>query len=120
MSGSQSTPSAGEIGKQRISSEKQKEHIRRIVRTLIACFLGMITGYISYLAGGTPDANLIQPNLLLEILILMAGVVVQKHVMVLFRIDPSKLGSKDWFYQSFMTFALWFITLTILLTTSVQ
>jgi uncharacterized membrane protein YgaE (UPF0421/DUF939 family) len=120
MSGPQSSPPAEEKREQRSSSEKQKEHIRRIIRTLIACFLGMITGYISFVVGGTPDANLIQPNLLLEILILMAGVVVQKHVMVLLRIDPSKLASKDWFYQSFMTFALWFITLTILLTTSVQ
>lgn len=118
MSGSQSTPPATEMGKQRLSSEKQKDHIRRIVRTLIACFLGMITGYISFIVGGTPDANFIQPNLLLEILILMAGIVIQKHVMLLLRIDPSKLGGKDWFYQSFMTFALWFITLTILLTTT--
>lgn len=120
MSGPQSSPPAEEKGKQRLSSEKQKEHIRRIVRTLIACFLGMITGYISFFVGGTPNANLIQPNLLLEILVLMAGIVIQKHVMILFRIDPSKLGSKDWFYQAFLTFALWFITLTILLTTTVQ
>jgi hypothetical protein len=30
-----------------------------------------------------------------------------------------ELTGKDWFYQSFMTFALWFITWTILLTTTV-
>jgi hypothetical protein len=28
----------------------------------------------------------------------------------------TKLGGKDWLYQGFMTFAFWFMTWTILLT----
>jgi hypothetical protein len=31
--------------------------------------------------------------------------------------DTTKLGAKDWFYQGFMTFAFWFMSWTILLST---
>ena len=34
------------------------------------------------------------------------------------RIDISKLGKKDWFYQGFMTFATWFLSWTMMLSTS--
>jgi len=34
-------------------------------------------------------------------------------------VDYMELSTKDWFYQSFITFALWFMTWTIFLTTTV-
>jgi len=96
-------------------AEKQAEHIERIKRTLIACLLGMFAGVISCLSGGVPDALGHQNNGLLGFMLMLAGIVVQKHLFILLGMDTSKLGGKDWFYQGFMTFALWFMAWTILL-----
>lgn len=113
------TPRSGPGAKVELArSEKQRAHLNRIERTLAACFLGMLAGWLSFSLGGTPDANMVQPNALLGLVVLAAAIVVQRHLFILLRLDTPKLGGKDWFYQGFMTFALWFITLTILLTTS--
>ena len=98
-------------------SDKQQAHLHRIERTLAACFLGMLAGWLSFVLGGTPDANMVQPNALLGLVVVAAAIVVQRHLFVLLRLDTPPLGNKDWFYQGFMTVALWFITQTILLTT---
>lgn len=113
------TPRSGPLAKaERVRSEKQRAHLNRIERTLAACFLGLFAGWLSFVLGGTPDAAMVQPNALLGLVILAAAIVVQRHLFILLGLDTPALGAKDWFYQGFMTFALWFITLTILLTTS--
>jgi hypothetical protein len=104
----------------RTRAEKQVEHRGRIKRTLVACFMGILAGGLSFYLSGTPDpVSGLQENAIIGVLLLMAGVVFQKHIFMLIRIDYMELNKKDWFYQSFMTFALWFMTWTILLTTSV-
>jgi len=104
----------------RTRAEKQVEHRNRIKRTLVACFMGILAGGLSFYLSGTPDpVSGLQQNAIIGILLLMAGVVFQKHIFMLLRLDYMELTSKDWFYQSFMTFALWFMTWTILLTTTV-
>ena len=102
--------------KQKTKADKQAEHIDRIKRTLVACFMCILTGIISYYAGGTPNAAGIQADGLLGLMLMLAGIVLQKHIFMLSGMDTSKLGGKDWFYQGFMTFAFWFMTWTILLT----
>ena len=49
-------------------------------------------------------------------MLMLACIVIQKHLFILLGMDTSKLGGKDWLYQGFMTFAFWFMTWTILLT----
>lgn len=98
--------------KQKTRADKQAEHIERIKRTLAASFIGILTGGISYYIStsfGTDSG-------LLAFMIMIAGVVVQKHIFMLMHMDTGKLGAKDWFYQGFMTFAFWFMSWTILLT----
>ncbi len=102
--------------KEKTRAEKQAEHVARIKRTLVASVIGIITGILSYWSGGVPDATGIQPNGVLALMIMLAGVVVQKHIFLFMGMDTSKLKTKDWFYQGFMTFAFWFMTWTILLT----
>lgn len=99
-------------------NEKKDQHKKRVKRTLIACLLGLIAGILSFMLGGEPDASGVQPNIMLAILLLLAAIVFQKHVFTIMGIDITELRKKDWFYQGFMTFAIWFITWTILLTTS--
>ncbi|OPY35379.1 MAG: hypothetical protein A4E35_02442 [Methanoregula sp. PtaU1.Bin051] len=101
--------------KQKTKLEKQGEHIDRIKRTLIASLLGMFVGILSFYSGGTPDATGLQNNGLLAFMLMLAAIVIQKHVFMFAGIDTAKLGGKDWFYQGFMTFALWFMTWAILL-----
>ena len=105
--------------KQKTQAEKQAEHIGRIQRTLIACLLGVFVGILSYYSGGTPDANGLQNNGLLALMLMLAAIVVQKHIFMLMGMKTEKLGGKDWFYQGFMTFALWFMTWAILLSSVV-
>ena len=102
--------------KQKTKQDKQAEHIARIKRTLVASFLGILTGALSYYIGGAPDAAGLQNDGLLGFMLMLAGIVIQKHIFILSGMDTSKLGGKDWFYQGFMTFAFWFMTWTILLT----
>jgi hypothetical protein len=102
--------------KQKTKEDKQAEHIDRIKRTLVACFMGILTGAVSYYAGGIPTATGTQADGLLGFMLMLAGIVLQKHIFMLSGMDTSKLGGKDWFYQGFMTFAFWFMTWTLLLT----
>lgn len=98
---------------------KMAEHSERVIRTLIACVLGIAAGGASYFLAGTPDpVTGMQADPILGILILMVAVVLQKTLFLLIKIDTRKLGKKDWFYQAFMTFALWYLTWTIILSTS--
>ena len=101
--------------KQKTRQEKQAEHIGRIQRTLIACLLGIFVGVLSFYSGGIPVSNGIQNNGLLGFMLMLAAIVVQKHIFMIMGIRSDKLGGKDWFYQGFMTFALWYMTWAILL-----
>ena len=116
MSAEESSEKPVQTKKQKTVADKQAEHIDRIKRTAVACFMGIITGAIAYFAAGTPDAQGIQAGGLLGFMLMLAGIVVQKHIFMLSGTDTTKLGGKDWFYQAFMTFAFWFVTWTILLT----
>jgi hypothetical protein len=101
-------------------AEKQIEHRKRIKRTLVACFMGILAGGISFYLSGVPSQETgLQPNAIIGLILLAAGIVFQRQVFMLLKIDFLELTGKDWFYQSFMTFALWFITWTLLLTTTV-
>ncbi|MGD0534336.1 MAG: PKD domain-containing protein [Methanoregula sp.] len=100
--------------KQKTKLEKQAEHIERIKRTVTACLMGIFVGILSYYLQITVKSDIG----LLAFMLMLAGVVVQRHIFILMH-QSSKLGAKDWFYQGFMTFAFWFMTWTILLSTTV-
>ena len=98
--------------KQKSRADKQAEHIDRIKRTLTASLIGIFAGGLSYYISISFKTD----SGLLAFMIMIAGIVVQKHIFMLMHMDTDKLGAKDWFYQSFMTFAFWFMSWTILLT----
>ncbi len=104
----------------RTRAEKQMEHRKRIKRTLVACAMGILVGGLSfYLSGDVNPVTGLQPNAPIGIILLLAGIVFQKQVFMLLKIDYMEITGKDWFYQGFMTFALWFITWTLMLTSNV-
>lgn len=105
------------VKKPKTREDRQAEHINRIIRTLVASLMGILTGAIAYYAGGVPNAEGLQAaGGLLGLMLMLAGIILQKHIFMLSGMDTTKLGGKDWFYQGFMTFAFWFTTWTILLT----
>lgn len=107
-----------DIPRRKTPREKSRENIVRIKRSGIASAMGIITGVISYFAVDASQILGIQVYTLFAFLIMAAGVVIQKHIFTILKLDPDSLGWKGWFYQGFMTFAFWFITWTILLTSS--
>lgn len=98
---------------------KKTEHVGRVIRTAIACGLGIVAGLTSfYLAGAMDPTTGIQPMPIIGLLVLLLAIVIQKTIFMVIKIDVSKLGKKDWFYQGFMTFATWFLSWTMMLSTS--
>jgi hypothetical protein len=108
-----------EVPRKLSPEEKKQENIRKIKRSAIATAMGIITGVISYLTIDSSQILGFQSYTLFALLIMLAGVVVQKHIFMLMHLTPTPLGKKDWFYQGFMTFAFWFITWTLLLTSGI-
>jgi hypothetical protein len=96
--------------------EKQAQHMDRLKRTGIACGMGILAGVLSFYIDVGPVG--ITPGTALGILFLLAGIVFQKYVFLAMRMDYLGLTAKDWLYQGFMTFSLWFISWTILLSAS--
>jgi hypothetical protein len=105
-----------ETRKVRTKADKQAEHIARIKRTLVASLIGIVTGALSFSLGGIPDAAGLQKDGFLGFMLMLAGIVIQKHTFILMGMDTGRLGAKDWFYQGFLTFAFWVMAWTILLT----
>ncbi|MDD1661345.1 MAG: hypothetical protein LUO97_02140 [Methanomicrobiales archaeon] len=95
-------------------AEKQAQHMDRLKRTAVACAMGILVGVLSFFYA---DPQRTGP--VFGILFLSAGIVFQKYIFIALRMEYLGLTSKDWLYQGFMTFSLWFISWTILLSAPV-
>jgi hypothetical protein len=91
------------------------DYTGRIIRTIIAVLAGFFAGLICFISEGMAVQSGGSRTVLFPILILIAAIIIQKHVFMILRLNPSRLEKKDWFYQGFMTFSFWFVTWTILL-----
>ena len=98
--------------KEKTRADKQAEHIARIKRTLIASILGIFVGILSYYI----SISFSKDSGILALMLMLACIVIQKHIFIFLGMGSTKMGGKDWLYQGFMTFAFWFMTWTILLT----
>jgi hypothetical protein len=107
-----------ETKRKKTPAEKQKEHLLKIKRSLLACIMGLVTGVISFLVISPSDIVGFQSYTVFGLLVMFAGIVIQRHLFVFAHLEPGTLGKKDWLYQGFITFAFWFITWTILLTSA--
>ncbi|HJK96339.1 MAG TPA: hypothetical protein RMF84_03920 [Polyangiaceae bacterium LLY-WYZ-14_1] len=85
--------------------------------TTLATLLGVIAAFLSGVLFGTSPATAGNTQALV---LLGVFVVVQFPIHRLLGIDVDDYGPKDYLYIAFMTFTLWFITYTILLTAGVS
>jgi hypothetical protein len=90
------------------------DYTGRIIRTIIAVLAGFLAGLICFITEDIAAQSGGSRSVLFPILILIAAIIIQKHIFMLLRLHHP-LEKKDWFYQGFMTFSFWFVTWTILL-----
>lgn len=84
-------------------------HTRSVAVTTIASLGGVAAAVATpYLIGPTTDT--------IGLLVVLAASMLEMGVMQVIGIDVSEFGGKDYLYVVFMTFALWFVTYGILLT----
>ena len=93
--------------------DETAEYTKRITRTLIAVGAGCIAGIICFLTEQATATSGAGKSFIFPILVMIASIIIQKHIFMLIRIDTTKLEKKDWFYQGFITFAFWYVTWTI-------
>ena len=97
------------------TAERRVAHLRGVTVTALACLSGVLAAVVSAaVASGATDT--------LGLYVLAAAVVVQFPLLRVLEkagleLDVEDFGAKDYLYVAFMTFALWFVCWTILLTT---
>jgi len=97
------------------TAERRVAHLRGVTVTALACLAGVVAAVVSATVADGPTDTL-------GVYVLAAAVVVQFPVhrvleMAGMDLDVDDFGPKDYLYVAFMTFALWFVCWTILLTT---
>jgi len=91
-------------------------HMRGVVVTTLTGVAGVLGGVASgYLVGTSPESAT-DPR---AVFILAALVLVQFPILRFAGVDVSDFGVKDYLYVAFMTFALWFVSFAVLLSSGV-
>jgi hypothetical protein len=93
------------------TADRFSPHVRGLTVTSLACLVGVAAGLVA--ASVTGNA----PSDTTGVFVLVGAVLVQFPVLRVVGIDVEEFGGKDYAYIAFMTFALWFVTWGILLTT---
>jgi len=94
-------------------AEKREAHLRGVKVTAFSCVLGVVAGVLSWvLTQGMLTGAELPEN---AGFVLLAGAVLI-HQPFLPYLGKHEMSKKDWAYVAFMTFDLWFITWTVLLT----
>jgi uncharacterized membrane protein len=95
------------------ASERRSSHLRGVTVTAVATLAGVAAAVVSAAYLGTAATDR------LGLAIVGGFVVVQLPVLRALGIDIDDFSTKDHLYVVFMTFSLWFVTWTILLTNGV-
>jgi hypothetical protein len=93
------------------AAEKREAHMRGVKVTTLSCVLGVAAGVLSW-ALTTGVIGAFPQNA--GVAVLVAAVAAQKPFLPY--LGKHEMSKKDWLYVAFMTFDLWFITWTVLLT----
>jgi len=89
---------------------RRASHIRSLKVTAIASIGGVIAGMLTPLIASSPTDTI-------AIAMVFAATLLELGFMRLVGVDVAEFSTKDNLYVTFMTFSLWFVTWTILLTT---
>ena len=92
-------------------------HLRGVTVTTLACLAGVVAALVSGVVVGTSPAAATDTR---SVAVLAAFVFVQYPAFKGIGIDTDGFGAKDHLYVAFMTFTLWFISFTVLLSSGVS
>jgi len=93
------------------------DHARGVVVTTVACLAGIAAALVSgWYIGTTAEAA----TSTIAVILMGGAVLVQFPLLRLVGVDITDFGIKDNLYVTFMTFTLWFISYTVLLTSGFQ
>jgi hypothetical protein len=84
-------------------------HIRGITVTTLASVVGILAAVASTAIASGPKDNV-------GLYLLVGAIIVQLPVLRLLGIEVNDFSTKDYLYIGFMTFAMWFIAYSVLLT----
>ena len=91
------------------TGERISPHVRSVTVTTLATVAGVVAGVVSaFVASGPTDIT--------GLVVALGALLAQLPVLQVLGIDVREFGTKDNLYIVFMTFALWFVTWAILLT----
>jgi hypothetical protein len=93
-------------------------HRRGITVTTLATLGGILAAGASHVITGAAADPTAAAGSETAVLVLAAAVVAQFPILRLLGVDTGDLSTKDYLYVAFMTFAMWFVSWGILLTTA--
>ncbi|USZ69315.1 hypothetical protein NGM10_06145 [Halorussus salilacus] len=95
------------------ASERRASHMRGVTVTAVSTLAGVAAALVSAAVLGTAATDT------LALAIVGGAVFAQLPLLRVLGIDVEDFSTKDHLYVLFMTFSLWFVTWTILLTNGV-
>lgn len=108
---------ASDTGAEEESDGNYSQFTRSVLVTSSATLLGMVAGIASALFATEVVGSTPQPDSLFGFGIMMAAVFVQFPIYSAIGLEPGEFETKTQLYVFAMTFFMWFITWTVLLTT---
>ena len=93
---------------------KRDAHLRSLRATGTSTIVGIVAALATHLFSSGPS------DILISVPILIASLFLGLGIMQLLGVNVSAVSKKDHFYVSFMTFTMWFVTWTLLLTANVS
>ncbi|GAB7013789.1 EMC6-like membrane protein [Halolamina salina] len=98
------------------SSRGLSDHVRGVTVTTLACLAGVVATVVSAMVFTDPGSV----GMTTQLAVVAAFVIVQQPILYAIGVDVGEFGIKDNLYVAFMTFALWFLSYTVVLSTGVS
>ena len=98
------------------SSRGLSDHVRGVTVTTLACLAGVVAAVVSTIVFTDPESV----GMTTQLAVVAAFVIVQQPILYAIGVDIGDFGIKDNLYVGFMTFALWFLSYTVILSTGVS
>lgn len=95
------------------TAERRTAHRRSLKVTAIITLGGVAAGILTPMVAAGPRDTM-------AILVVFGAILGELLIMRLVGVDVEDFGTKDHLYIGFMTFSMWFIVWTILLTAGIQ
>ena len=97
------------------SSRGLPDHVRGVTVTTLACLAGVAAAVVSSMVFADPTSV----GATTQLAVVAAFVIVQQPILYAIGVDVGDFGIKDNLYVAFMTFSLWFLSYTVVLSTGV-